>query len=84
MNKNLRAPLIVLAIVVVCGAFLAHSSDDFYKGIMVGMDGVQTENDSFGHECWAFPNKDIICLEVWETWAGFRDARPVTLNGHRL
>ena len=84
MNKNLRAPLIALAAIFAYSAFMVHSSDDYYKDIMIGLDGVQTENDSSGRECWSFPNKDVICLEVWETWAGFRDAKPVTLNGEAL
>ena len=84
MNKQHRAPLIALAAVFAYGAFLAHSTDDYYKDIMVGLGGTQVENDAASHECWSFPNKDVICLEVWETLAGFRDAKPVALNGEAL
>ena len=84
MNKNLRAPLALLAVALICGAILAHSEDDMYKDIMVGLGGTQVENDDAGHECWFIKGEGTICLEVWETWAGFRDAKPVTLNGHRL
>ena len=42
------------------------------------------EIDAAGHECWFIKGEGTICLEVWETWAGFRDAKPVTLNGEAL
>jgi hypothetical protein len=85
MNKNLRAPLIALAAVVCFGlGFWSLAHDDMYKDIMVGLGGTQVENDAAGHECWFIKGEGTICLEVWETWMGFRDAKPVTLNGHRL
>jgi len=84
MNKNLRAPLIALAAVFAYATFLAHSTDDYYKDIMVSLGGTQVENDAAGHECWFIKGEGTMCLEVWETWMGFRDAKPVTLNGEAL
>lgn len=85
MNKNLRIALYALASVIAFGPGLQSlAQDNLYKDVMVNLGGTQVENDAAGRECWFVKGEGTLCLEVWETWMGFRDARPVTLNGHRI